>query len=255
MLVSGWTALHHAVANEQVDMVTKLLERGANPNVPDKHNVSPLSLAVQQGKEEVATALGARGTEPLLALPVLTGSVEGVLSGVCAALSSGCAERPSVKEELEQWITDNTRLFNDGPKSEKRLSHTKAACEKRVYVLDTEIMQWYVRRCDGDGAAAAALTPVHRRRGTTITTLTTADRLSLTRPVSSGTRGKPSAPSWAASGRTSPTGRCGRTTPGWCRYCAGWASAATRTRWRSSRSGSRRPSRSGCGQCWAGGRS
>ena len=48
--INGWTSLHMAVTTENYDMVTELSAFGADKNISDKLNFTPLHLAVETGK-------------------------------------------------------------------------------------------------------------------------------------------------------------------------------------------------------------
>ncbi|KAL4295385.1 hypothetical protein GQ457_12G023580 [Hibiscus cannabinus] len=50
---NGYTALHVAVCEENIEMVKFLLEQGADINKPDVHHWTPRDLAEQQGHEEI----------------------------------------------------------------------------------------------------------------------------------------------------------------------------------------------------------
>ncbi len=62
----GWTTLIEAIIlndgkERQQEIVRLLLEYGANPNMPDKYGVSPLTLAREKGYTEIADLLIAAG--------------------------------------------------------------------------------------------------------------------------------------------------------------------------------------------------
>ncbi|GMI97686.1 K+ transporter 1 [Hibiscus trionum] len=52
---NGYTALHVAVCEDNVEIVKFLLEQGADINKPDVHHWTPKDLAEQQGHEEIKT--------------------------------------------------------------------------------------------------------------------------------------------------------------------------------------------------------
>lgn len=58
---SGITPLHGAVMFSQVEMTRWLLEHGANPNLLNYESKTPLKLAVEGGKDEIAAILRASG--------------------------------------------------------------------------------------------------------------------------------------------------------------------------------------------------
>lgn len=60
---SGETALHLVTARRDVVWVKFLLQRGANPNIRDKHGVAPIQLAVRLGFVDGVEALLKRGAE------------------------------------------------------------------------------------------------------------------------------------------------------------------------------------------------
>jgi ankyrin repeat protein len=47
---NGWTPLHFAVMKRDYDMAVKLIAEGANRNLFDKQNFTPLHLAVETGR-------------------------------------------------------------------------------------------------------------------------------------------------------------------------------------------------------------
>lgn len=49
--------LHQAVREGNLRKVKKLLEKGENPNLPDKHHLMPLHYAAYWGENEIATLL------------------------------------------------------------------------------------------------------------------------------------------------------------------------------------------------------
>jgi len=62
-----WTALHYASDNEDVAMMSYLLDQGANINSKSKLNYTPLALACQIGCLAVVELLVSRGADPVLA--------------------------------------------------------------------------------------------------------------------------------------------------------------------------------------------
>jgi ankyrin repeat protein len=65
----GWTALHEAVilgngGPRHDEVVRLLLGAGADPNVPDRDGVRPLTHARQQGYDAIARLLAAAGGRP-----------------------------------------------------------------------------------------------------------------------------------------------------------------------------------------------
>ncbi|HET6372058.1 MAG TPA: ankyrin repeat domain-containing protein, partial [Candidatus Polarisedimenticolia bacterium] len=59
---AGWTPLHYAAAYDLRDVMTMLLERGAEPGARDDAGVTPLDVAVQEGRKEAARLLRKRET-------------------------------------------------------------------------------------------------------------------------------------------------------------------------------------------------
>lgn len=62
----GWTALMEAVllgngSQTYLDIVTILLEGGANPNIPDNDGVTPFKYAKQKGFEDIANVIQQHG--------------------------------------------------------------------------------------------------------------------------------------------------------------------------------------------------
>ncbi len=63
-LNDGSTALHWATLRDQQEVVTILLEAGANPVVLNRNGISPLFLAVQNGNENIVSQLFKAGADP-----------------------------------------------------------------------------------------------------------------------------------------------------------------------------------------------
>lgn len=64
----GWTTLIEAIIlndgkERQQEIVRLLLEYGANPNMPDKYGVSPLTLAKEKGYQKIVDLLVAAGAK------------------------------------------------------------------------------------------------------------------------------------------------------------------------------------------------
>lgn len=57
LCLDGFSPLHHAVTQNNILMVTYLLELGAAPNITDFNGQTPLHLAVQQNKPEIVALL------------------------------------------------------------------------------------------------------------------------------------------------------------------------------------------------------
>ena len=62
-LTDGHTALHIAVKKHAYRWLSYLLGKGANPNVADKHGVTPLMLASQMGFVDAVVALARSGAK------------------------------------------------------------------------------------------------------------------------------------------------------------------------------------------------
>lgn len=56
----GWTALHTAVAEGEVDLARLLLDNGAEPSPPGTASETPLELARRSGSPEIAALLESR---------------------------------------------------------------------------------------------------------------------------------------------------------------------------------------------------
>jgi ankyrin repeat protein len=68
---SGWTALHVALHHEQWGTATRLLERGANPNLRSRQGVSVMAMAAEEGAPvALLNELIARGFDPRRAVAV-----------------------------------------------------------------------------------------------------------------------------------------------------------------------------------------
>jgi ankyrin repeat protein len=65
----GTTALHWAVRNDDVSLVTKLVAAGADVNVANHYGITPLGLAAENGNERVVKLLLSAGADPNLAEP------------------------------------------------------------------------------------------------------------------------------------------------------------------------------------------
>ncbi len=62
---SGWTPLHVALHHEQFALASRLLERGADPNVRSNQGRSVMDMAAEEGAPvELLQALLARGFDP-----------------------------------------------------------------------------------------------------------------------------------------------------------------------------------------------
>jgi ankyrin repeat protein len=62
-LTTGRTALHIAVARRDLTWIDYLLGLNANPNIADKHGVTPLTLAAQMGFTEGVQLLAQNGAQ------------------------------------------------------------------------------------------------------------------------------------------------------------------------------------------------
>ena len=60
----GLTVFARYVLNENYDMATRLLQRGANVNHTNRDGKSTLTLSVQQGKEKAVSYLLGKGADP-----------------------------------------------------------------------------------------------------------------------------------------------------------------------------------------------
>lgn len=64
----GTTTLHHAVRDDDIDTVRKLLREGADPKVSNRYGVTPLSLAATNGDPAMIEILLKAGADPNAAL-------------------------------------------------------------------------------------------------------------------------------------------------------------------------------------------
>ena len=60
----GLSPLHFAVANNDINSVTKLIADGADPNIKDSNGVSPFMLAIFEKKLEIFTIFSKSGFSP-----------------------------------------------------------------------------------------------------------------------------------------------------------------------------------------------
>ena len=60
----GLTVFVRYALNENFDLATRLLQRGANVNHANRDGKSPLTLSIQQGKEKVVQYLLGKGADP-----------------------------------------------------------------------------------------------------------------------------------------------------------------------------------------------
>jgi ankyrin repeat protein len=68
---SGWTPLHVALHHEQWGTATRLLERGANPNLRSRQGLSVMAMAAEEGAPvELLNVMIARGFDPRRAVAV-----------------------------------------------------------------------------------------------------------------------------------------------------------------------------------------
>jgi ankyrin repeat protein len=69
---SGWTPLHVALHHEQFAIASRLLERGANPNIRSHQGTSVMAMAAEEGApKELLETLLAHGFDPRIARPVI----------------------------------------------------------------------------------------------------------------------------------------------------------------------------------------
>jgi len=61
---AGWTDLHYAAYEGDVERVKKLLKKGANPNTQSKDGYTPLLVAAMEGHVEVVRLLLEHGADP-----------------------------------------------------------------------------------------------------------------------------------------------------------------------------------------------
>lgn len=59
----GYTALHSAAENDQVEIVRFLLERGANPSPRDWLGNTPIDYAMRNGSTAIMTLLSEHGAK------------------------------------------------------------------------------------------------------------------------------------------------------------------------------------------------
>ena len=59
----GWYPLHRAIMLANIEILKKLLQKGANPNLNVKGYLSPLCKAILEGKEDIVTFLIENGAD------------------------------------------------------------------------------------------------------------------------------------------------------------------------------------------------
>ena len=60
---TGWYPMHRAIMLANIEILKKLLQKGANPNLNVKGYFSPLCKAIFEGKEQIVTFLIENGAD------------------------------------------------------------------------------------------------------------------------------------------------------------------------------------------------
>ena len=60
---TGWYPIHRAIVIANIEILKKLLQKGANPNLNVKGYFSPLCKAILEGKDEIVTFLIENGAD------------------------------------------------------------------------------------------------------------------------------------------------------------------------------------------------
>eukprot|EP00092_Neocalanus_flemingeri_P052844 GFUD01061935.1.p1 GENE.GFUD01061935.1~~GFUD01061935.1.p1 ORF type:complete len:123 (-),score=43.48 GFUD01061935.1:78-446(-) len=70
------TPLHDAICCGRQEVVSLLVERGANVNELDFKNMTPLKLAIRYGQEDIETLLRSKGAKEAVEIPKKVSVVE-----------------------------------------------------------------------------------------------------------------------------------------------------------------------------------
>lgn len=146
----GSTAISWAVYQDDEAMVDLLVRAGADINVPnDFHNVTPLSLACENGNSKVVSTLLAAGADPNIArrtgeTPLMTCSNSGAEEGVRALLRRGANVNES--ESREQQTALMWAVVSQKPKIVKLLvdgganiaARSRVNIEPKEYVIEMD---------------------------------------------------------------------------------------------------------------------
>ena len=60
---AGWFPIHAAIVVANIEILKKLFQKGANPNLNVKGYLSPLCKAILEGKEDIVTFLIENGAD------------------------------------------------------------------------------------------------------------------------------------------------------------------------------------------------
>jgi ankyrin repeat protein len=90
----GTTALHYAIERDDVGLVERLLESGADPAAANRYGVSPIYIAALNGNAAIVRLLLERGVDPETALPegetaLMTAARSGDVATIDALLAAG----------------------------------------------------------------------------------------------------------------------------------------------------------------------
>jgi len=104
----GFTPLHHAIFNHDINRVETLLRNGASPNLGSSFTLcTPLYVAAQQDQPEIIYLLWQFGADPNLAnvfslTPLMTAYALGCRRAVAALLYIGADQR---RRDCHGWRT------------------------------------------------------------------------------------------------------------------------------------------------------
>ncbi len=94
--VDGMTALHWAAYHDKDDLVSELIDRGANPTAENRYGITPLYLACVNGNGSMVSRLLEAGADPNTSVKggetaLMTASRTGRVNAVKALLNAGAA--------------------------------------------------------------------------------------------------------------------------------------------------------------------
>lgn len=129
----GYTPLHYASRDGQLDAIKELLSRGANPNTQGIRGETALYLAAGNGKVEAVRALLAGGADPNLATrekrtPLHAAAQKGELDTVKALITGSALVSPL--DNRGRTAIDLAELYASGPLQSQIISELVKARSK-----------------------------------------------------------------------------------------------------------------------------